>query len=103
MGVRTGMTNTFGRSRYGESLAAVGVVEQITSMIGAPIVNAVYDRTEANTLRIGSFRVTCIACFAPVLLYVFALLCSISVREVPKEVDGSDESANCVADDLIGS
>merc|ERR1711904_579179 len=59
--VRVGMTNSFGKARYGEALAAVGVIEQISSMIGSPIVNSIYHATEDTEVSIGGLTLRSIA------------------------------------------
>lgn len=98
--VRVGMTNTFGHSRYGESLAAVGVLEQICQMVGPPFVSFVYQKTEATTFMIGSITVRSLACVACAILYFLASLFAMLVRHFPEE---STSCASVVDSPLVGT
>lgn len=100
--VRTGMSNTFGRDRYGESLAAVGVLEQFCSMIGSPIVNSVYVASEKVEFQVGSLTVRSVACLCVAGMYLLAAIAGLLLPELPKDssqetslLDG-DSRADCV-------
>eukprot|EP01065_Artemidia_motanka_P031494 TRINITY_DN3788_c0_g2_i1.p1 TRINITY_DN3788_c0_g2~~TRINITY_DN3788_c0_g2_i1.p1 ORF type:complete len:499 (+),score=130.59 TRINITY_DN3788_c0_g2_i1:38-1498(+) len=50
--VRTNMAEHFGSHRYGEALAAVGCVEQLSYLMAAPIATAVYRATEDSVWEV---------------------------------------------------
>lgn len=83
--VRCGMTNTFGKERYGESLAAVGVIEQLCNLIGSPIINGVYTATESVEFSIGSISVRSIAMLTAAGMYLTAAVLATFLPHVPHE------------------
>lgn len=83
--VRCGMANTFGSEHYGEALAAVGVVEQLCQLIGAPIINGVYQGTESVEFSIGSLTVHSIACVSAAGMYLIAVIAGFFLQHVPHE------------------
>merc|ERR1712028_108976 len=64
--VRSGFCNVFGELRYGEALAAVGVVEQLASLAGAPILQTIYAATEDDSF--GPIRSIAMLCTAGMCL-----------------------------------
>mmetsp|Transcript_41950 Transcript_41950/g.72680 ORF Transcript_41950/g.72680 Transcript_41950/m.72680 type:complete len:576 (-) Transcript_41950:26-1753(-) len=92
--IRCGMTNTFGRSRYGDSLTAVAMMETLCPMLGVPIFNSIYQVSEASEWTVGGLTVRCLAFMAIALFYLVASLGSLLVRDIPPEFDKLDNSRN---------
>lgn len=83
--VRTGIVNTFGKERYGESLAAVGVAEQISYMLAGPLMEALYRSSEDTVLLVaGQVRVSCVACLGAATFALAAHLAACGVRGFPE-------------------
>lgn len=93
--VRCGMANTFGSSRYGESLAAVGTLEQVCYLIGPPLLNSIYHSSEASTWRVGGLTVRCLALATAALFYLAAALSGSMVRNIPLESNHLVDAADC--------
>merc|ERR1712190_235502 len=58
--MRTAMTAYFGKSRYGEALAAMGTLEQTIAMIGPAIMQQVYRGTATVSIAVGAVNVNCV-------------------------------------------
>jgi len=99
--VRTGITNIFGVRRYGESLAAIGVVEQISYVAGLPLFQTIYSMT--NTLHIkvngaDGFGVHCFA-FLTTAICAFIGACSAAgIKSIPQPNNNLQEGIVAVAD-----
>jgi len=84
---RCGMTNTFGKERYGEALAAVGVMEQTCGMIGTPIVNGIYQATLNVEFTFAGVTVHSVACLGVAAMYFVAMIAGLIVPPIPHEKD----------------
>lgn len=83
--VRCGMANTFGKARYGEALAAVGVIEQLCNMLGAPIINGVYAATQHIHFTVGNLEVYTLAPLTAAAMYSIALVAGAFLKHIPHE------------------
>jgi len=95
--VRTGFCNVFGELRYGEALAAVGVVEQLASLLGSPIFNSIYAATEDITF--GPIQCPAMLCAAGLcLVAVVASLCVRTFPTSPAKEEHTDTKSSCVCE-----
>jgi hypothetical protein len=95
--VRTGFCNVFGENRYGEALAAVGVVEQLASLLGSPIFNSIYAATGHTAF--GPIQCPAMLCAAGFcLVAVMATLCVRSFPTSPAKEEHTDAKSSCVCE-----
>lgn len=85
--VRIGMVDTFGRHKYGEALAAVGTMEQTTSMLAPLIFQNIYRVTEVTEVHLGSLTIRCLALLVASGCAVVALFTSILLPDLPRNCD----------------
>jgi len=95
--VRTGFCNVFGELRYGEALAAVGVVEQLASLLGSPIFNSIYAASGHTTL--GPIQCPAMLCAAGFcFVAVLATLCVRTFPTGPAKEEHLDAKSSCVCE-----
>jgi len=93
--VRTGISNSFGAKSYGESLAAVGVVEQIASTVGATAMSKVFSWT--NTLKFvltNGFGIRCIAFSVAGGCSLVGFLLALGTGHIPSERPSEESETN---------
>lgn len=97
--VRVGFSNTFGRERYGESLAAIAVLENICSLIALPIVNGIYYSTLTTELRLGPVTVHCMAYIGVAGLFALSALAAALLPGIPKELQPPSAALSIVPEE----
>jgi len=95
--VRTGMTITFGRERYGESLAAVAIVGQLMSMLTKVIFTTIYAQTVDASLG----PIHCIAFFVSACCGLLGVVASISITEMPTDRRANEELKVSVCESAV--
>lgn len=84
--IRCGMANTFGKKRFGESLAAVGLLEQVCTMIAPTLTNRVYDLSSAASFSVAGIAVRCPAALVLAGMYSIGCVAAMSVQDFPGEL-----------------
>merc|ERR1712178_57902 len=74
------------------ALAAGGVVEQLSNLLGTPVVNGIYQATVSTEFTIGSIRVNSIACLGVAAMYLIATIAGLLVKEIPREEEAPRDS-----------
>jgi len=91
--LRTGIVNTFGSCRYGESFAAVACTQQLAGALGKAITPCIYRATENTVAHIGPVTMRCIALGFSALCGLLGTTAAALVPSVPEEVDSQVFSA----------
>ena len=78
-------SNAFGKECHGESLAAVGAIEQISSMLAVPAINRIYEETVATHVPLGSLTVQSMAAVTVAGLYFIAMIVACCTPAIPGE------------------
>merc|ERR1712232_1039979 len=91
------MVNTFGRNRYGETLAAVGTLEQTISMLAPVMFQSIYRATESIEFDVGPFKVGCITMLVASGLALLGVVVSLFVPEIPRNRDWESDKLSTVS------
>jgi len=91
--VRTGIVNTFGHGRYGESLAAVGCLQQLATAVAPVIMPQIYVATENTVVHIGPVTVRCITLLVAALCGLVATTAAALVPGIPDEMESHTGAA----------
>jgi DHA1 family tetracycline resistance protein-like MFS transporter len=89
--VRAGLTNIFGKRRYGEALAAIGTLEQGCDMLGKVAFNSLYSATQHVTFNIGPLTMGCISFPICSGIALIGAAFSLFLRDIPKNVEQGDQ------------
>lgn len=93
--VRTGMANTFGAQKYGESLAVVGVLQQIASTSGAVVLSKVFSFTNHEIMLTSGFGIRCVAFTVAGVCAFFGFLAALGTGNIPSESSEESQSNVC--------
>jgi len=84
--VRTGMANACGRLRYGESLAAVGCMEQIGALLAPIVVIPIYQSTENSVFNFFGLKVYGMVFVATGMLQLIGFTAACLLSSIPELV-----------------
>lgn len=88
--IRTGVVNTFGRHRYGESLAAIGTVEQATIMLAPFLMQTLYGATLDYQFSIGPLTVGFVAGLVCAASCMLGFAATLGIPAIPANCDWED-------------
>ena len=93
--VRTGISNSFGAKSYGESPAAVSVVEQIASTVGATAMSKVFSWTNTHQIMLtNGFGIRCIAFTVAGGCSLVGFLLALGTGHIPSERPSEEAQTN---------
>merc|ERR1712135_160507 len=92
--VRTGMANTFGAQKYGESLAVVGVLQQIASTSGAVVLSKVFSFTNHEIMLTSGFGIRCVAYTVAGACALVGFFFALGTGNIPSESRGEESQSN---------